>query len=81
MDSTSVALFVAEVLLSWGFLIFCNMYCVVNEFLDTQVLCRRDRNYRDSQHLLHGINVHRAAVGTELVHHIEGYNHWYIELQ
>ena len=81
MDSTSVALFVAEILLSWSFLIFCNMYCVVNEFLDTQVLCRRDRNYRNSQQLLHGVHIHRAAVGAELVHHIKGYNHWYIKLQ
>ena len=81
MYSAAVALLVAEVLLPWRLLIFCDMYCVINELFDTQVLCCRDWDYRDSQHLLHGIHIHRAAVGAELVHHIEGYNHWYIELQ
>ena len=81
VDSASVALLVAEVLLARRLLILCDMHCVVNQLLNTQVLGRRDRNYRDTQHLLHGVYIHRAAVCAKLVHHIKGHNHGHIQLK
>ena len=81
MYSTAMAFLVAEVLLPGGLLILCDMHCMVNQLLDTQVLGCRDRYDRHSQKVLHGVHIHRAAVGAELIHHIKGYNHGDIELQ
>ena len=61
----------AEILLDRLFAIFRDMYSVRNKLADTLVLGRADRNDRHAQDLLHKVDIDRAAVAGQLIHHVQ----------
>ena len=57
------------------FLIFCYMNGMLYQFINSFILCRRNRDDRDSQHILHLIDQNGTAVFPHLIHHIQRKNH------
>ena len=68
---SAVIVLIAEVGSHRFFLVFCDMYRVIDELVDSLVLGSRDRNYRCAEDALHLIDIDRASVGVELVHHVQ----------
>ena len=75
VNRSAVIVHRAEVLPERFFLIFGYVNGVLYKLVNTLVLGSRNRNNRDSEHCLHSIYVHRAAVAGHFIHHIEGDNH------
>ena len=80
MHGTAVFLTVAKIHPSGALLIFCYMNGMLYQFINSFILCRRNRNDRDSQHLLHLIDQNGAAVFPHLIHHIKRQHHRDIQL-
>ena len=55
------------------FLIFCDMYRMIDELVYSLILGSRDRDYRCPEDAFHLIDVDCAAVGMQLVHHVQRY--------
>ena len=71
VDGTSVSFSVAEVRSSRSFTILSYMQGVIDELLYTFIFSGGNRNYRNSEHLLHFIYTDCASVSPYLVHHIQ----------
>ena len=56
-----------------------HVHGVLHQLLDALVLGGRDGHHRHAQQALQGVNVHRAAVCQELVHHVERDDHGDVE--
>ena len=80
MHGAAMALRIAEVHAARLLLIMCDVQRVRDELLDALALGRRDRHDRDAEQGLHRVDVDRAAVARELVHHVEREDHRAIEL-
>ena len=81
VQRTRVILHVTEVLFQRPLLIMSDMNRVAHQLIDALILCRGDRNHRNPQHLFHPVDIDRAAVSAQLIHHIECNHHGNIHLQ
>ena len=81
MHRTAVIVLITEVLPQRTFLVFGHMDRMPDQLIHALVLCGGDRNDRHPQHVLHGVDIYRAAVGIDLIHHVEGNNHRHIHFQ
>ena len=57
-----------------------HMQHVLHELGDTLLTRRGDRHHGDAERGLQAVNAHRAAVGRELVHHVERKHHRSVQL-
>ena len=71
VHGAAVVVRTAEILFERAFLIHRYVNCMLHKLVNTLVLCRRDGDNRDTEHRLHGVDVHRAAVSCHLVHHVQ----------
>ena len=62
VNRTAVVVDIAEVLPQRAFLIDCNVHGMLDKLVHALVLCSRDGNHRNPEHVLHGIDVHASAV-------------------
>ena len=69
-----------EVDAPWSLTIARDVHGVLHELADAFVLCRRDGNHGHAKLALEQVNVDGAAIGRDLVHHVEGDDHRSIEL-
>ncbi len=81
VDCTVMVVFVAKILFERSFLILCNMYRVLYQLVNALVLSRRNRDNRYAEHSFHGVNVYRALITDNLIHHIQGNYHRDIHLK
>ncbi len=70
VDGTAVVIRLTEILSSRLFLILCHMDGMGNQFLNSLVLCSRNRDDRNAKSLFHLIDEHGTAVLPHLIHHI-----------
>ena len=70
----------AEVQAARAFAVARHVQCVLHELGDALVLGGADGNHRDAQEALQPVDVHGAAVGRELVHHVKRQHHGAVEL-
>ena len=75
MYRTTVFIYITEINWLRTFLIFCHMNGMLYQFINSFILCRRNRDDRDSQHILHLIDQNGTAVFPHLIHHIQRKNH------
>ena len=57
------------------FLILGDMQGMPHKLVNTFVLSRRNRHYRNSQHVFHFINMYSSAVSADLIHHVQCQHH------
>ena len=72
---TAMIICTAKILSSRTFLIFCHMYCMLDQFFDSFILCSRNWNDRNPQCFFHLIDQHRTSVISDFIHHIQCQNH------
>ena len=77
--STMIGLF-TEILLSWTFLIFCNMDGMTHKLINTLIFGRRNRHNRNTKKCLHVIYSDRSTISSDFIHHIESKYHRNIKL-
>ena len=81
VNGPAVVILRTEILDNRLFLIFCDMDGMTHEFIDAFILCRRNRNDRDAEHLLHSVDVDGPVVFHDLVHHVQGHDHRHIHFE
>ena len=77
----AVVLDAAKVLPQRRFLVARDVHGMTHQLVHALVLRRRDRHDRHAQHALHRVDVHRAAVAGQLVHHVQRHDHRHVHLQ
>ena len=76
MHRTAVrALCIAEIHTSRPLTVTGNMYRMRNKLIDTFILCCGNRHNRNAKCILQQVDIDRAAVVADLIHHIECKNH------
>ena len=78
--STSVLLRAAEIRTPRFFLILCHMYSVIHKLAYSLISGCGYRYYRNTQSLFHLVDKNSSSVFSDLVHHIKGKHHGYIQL-
>ena len=81
MHGAAVGALVAEVLTQGALLVFGDVDHVIDQLVHAGILGGGDCNDGNAKLRLHAVNVHAAAVGRDLIHHIQGYDHWNVHLQ
>ena len=79
MYRPSVILRTAEVIPSGRLLIQRHMQGVIYQLVDAFIFCRGNGNHRNPEGFLHGVDIDRAAVSPNLVHHIKSQHHGNIQ--
>ena len=77
----AVVVLAAEVLPQRALLVFGDVDRVAYQLVHALVFCRRDGHDRHAKHRLHGVDVDRALIAQQLVHHIEREHHRHVHLQ
>ncbi len=75
VDRAAVLGLVAEVLAKRALLIFGNVQGVADKLVHAGVFRRGDGDHRHAELGLHAVDIHAAAVGGDLVHHVERNDH------
>ena len=78
---TTVIIRITEILPSRLLLKMRHMKRMIDQLSDSFILCRRDRDNRNSQFFLQFVDADRTAVLAHLVHHIKRQNHRNIQFQ
>ena len=76
-----VVVLIAEILFQRTLLILCNMYCVLYQFVNALIFSRRNRDNRHAEHCFHPVNINRALIADNLIHHVQGNHHRHIHLK
>ena len=71
----AVVVLAAEVLLQRRLLIFCHMDSVLHQLIHTLVLGGGDRDHRNAQHGLHGVDVDGTLIAHQFIHHVQRHHH------
>ena len=53
----------------------CHMDCMIDQFLNPLIFCRRNRHYRNAKNFFQFIYPDRTAVCPDFIHHIERQHH------
>ena len=77
----AVAALVAEIHPQGRFLIFGHMDGVVDQLVNAFIFGGGNGDHRHAQQGFHLVDIHRAAVGGHLVHHIQCHHHGHVHLQ
>ncbi len=72
MQRTVMVFGITEVLALRRFLILRNMNRVINQFTDAFILGSGNGDDRNAEHLFHAVDVNRAAVAGDFIHHVQG---------
>ena len=81
VDGSAVVLIGAEVLSDRLFLVFCYMQSVCDQLLHALILRCGNGDHRNSEHLLQSVDIYRASVAGQLIHHIECDHHRPVHLK
>ena len=81
VNGPAVFALIAEILTQWPLLVLRHVNGVIHQFVHTKVFCCRDGHHRHTQQGLHGVYIDAAAVGGDLIHHIERNDHGHVHLQ
>ena len=78
--SAAVLLRTAEIRTPRFFLILCHMYGMIYKFAYSFIFSCRYRHHRNTQSLFHLVDKNSTSVFSDLVHHIKGKHHGYVQL-
>ena len=81
VNGTTVVVYITQVLVQRFFLVAGYVNSVVNQFVNTLVFSGGNWNNRNPQHLFNFININRAAVSCNFVHHVQSHNHRHVQFQ
>ena len=81
VNGTAVVILAAEVHPARTLLILCNMYCVLYQLVNALIFSRRNRDNRHAEHCFHPVNINRALIADNLIHHVQGNHHRHIHLK
>ena len=81
VNGSAVIIFAAEILFLRPFLVFCDMYGVVDQLPDTFVFCGGNGDDRNTQQGLHAVDVDGPVIVGDFIHHVECHDHGNMHFQ